>query len=179
MATSVLILPGYQGSGETHWQTYWEKNHTDFKRIEQNDWDHPVCNEWAKNIEIAVKNAGKDVIIVSHSIGCLVVAHWASMAHHSPIKGALIVAPPDPKEPTFPTIAEGFEHTPLQPFLFPSIIVASSNDPYASLAYSKHIADAWGSSLVNVGEKGHINTASNLGLWEEGLTFLEQLRRTE
>ncbi|ATB69235.1 alpha/beta hydrolase [Sulfurospirillum diekertiae] len=177
MATSVLILPGYQGSGETHWQTHWEKNHPDFKRIEQNDWDHPVCDEWVKNVEIAVKNAGKDVIIVSHSIGCLVVAHWASMAHHSPIKGALIVAPPDPKEPTFPTIAEGFEHTPLQPFPFPSIIVASSNDPYASLTYSKQMADAWGSSLVNVGEKGHINTASNLGLWKEGLTFLEQLRR--
>ena len=177
MATSVLILPGYQGSGETHWQTYWEKKHPDFKRIEQNDWDHPICDEWVQNVEIAVKNAGKDVIIVAHSIGCLVVAHWAATAHHSLIKGALIVAPPNPKEAAFPSIAEGFEHTPLQPFHFPSIIVASSNDPYASLAYSKHIADAWGSSLVNVGEKGHINTASNLGLWEEGLRFLEQLRR--
>ena len=175
MATSVLILPGYQGSGEGHWQTHWEEHHSDFERIEQRDWNHPICHEWIANIEKAVQSAGTDVIIVAHSIGCLSVAHWAASAH-SPIKGALIVAPPDPKSPIFPTIAEGFEQTPMNPFDFPSIIIASSNDPYASVDYSQALADAWGSRFINVGEKGHINMASNLGLWEEGLTFLEQLQ---
>ena len=176
MTTSVLILPGFQGSGETHWQTHWEKHHTDFKRIEQENWNHPICNEWVKNVEEAVKRAGKDVIIVAHSIGCLVVAHWAASTLHAPIKGVLFVAPPDPKEPVFPSIAEGFEHTPMKPFDFPSMIIASANDPYATLEYAQNLADAWSSTLINVGEKGHINTASNLGLWEEGLNHLEKLR---
>ena len=177
MATSVLILPGYQGSGETHWQTHWEKKYPDFKRIEQKDWEHPICDEWVKNVEIAVQNAGKDVMIVAHSIGCLVVAHWAASLYHSPIKGALIVAPPNPNEPIFPSIAEGFEQTPMRAFDFPSIIVASSNDPYARFDYAQNLADVWGSTLVNVGEKGHINTASHLGLWEEGLSYLEKLKQ--
>lgn len=177
MATSVLILPGYQGSGETHWQTQWEIHHPDFKRIEQEDWDHPICAQWVSNVEETVKKAGNPVIIVAHSIGCLVLAHWAASLHHSPIKGALLVAPPNPNEPVFPSIAEGFEQTPMKAFDFPSIIVASSNDPYARLDYAKNLADAWGSTLINVGEKGHINTTSNLGLWEEGLSYLEQLRQ--
>ncbi|WP_263832529.1 RBBP9/YdeN family alpha/beta hydrolase [Sulfurospirillum oryzae] len=177
MATSVLILPGYQGSGEMHWQTLWEKEHADFKRVEQRDWEHPICQEWVEKLEKSVKQAGQDVIIVAHSIGCLVLAHWAASQNHTRIKGALIVAPPDPTTSSFPRIAEGFEQTPLLSFGFPSIIIASSNDPYGSLTYAQDLAKAWGSHFVNIGEKGHINTASNLGLWEEGLVYLKQLQR--
>ena len=65
----------------------------------------------------------------------------------------------------------------MRAFDFPSIIVASSNDPYARFDYAQNLADAWGSTLVNVGEKGHINTASHLGLWEEGLSYLEKLKQ--
>lgn len=179
MKPSVLILPGYQGSGETHWQTHWEKKHPDFRRVEQRDWDHPIANEWVQTLEAALKYLDEPVYLVVHSMGCLTLAHWAAMENHTPILGALIVAPPDPKEPIFPSIAEGFEQTPLRIFDFPSIIVASNNDPYASLEYSKNLANAWGSTLINVGEKGHINTASNLGLWEEGLVYLEHLRKPQ
>jgi len=177
MKPSVLILPGYQGSGETHWQTHWEKKHPDFKRVEQRDWNHPIASEWVETLEAALKHLEEPVYLVVHSMGCLTLAHWAAMENHTPIRGALIVAPPDPKESVFPSIAEGFDQTPMQMFDFPSIIIASSNDPYAKLDYSKSLADAWGSTFVNVGEKGHINTASNLGLWEEGLAHLEQLRK--
>lgn len=176
MHPSVLILPGYQGSGETHWQTYWEKEHPDFMRVQQRDWEHPIVDEWVAQLEATLQSVGTPVFLVTHSIGCLVLAHWAASTQHTPILGALIVAPPDPNESAFPSIAEGFETTPLQPLGFPSIIVASSNDPYAHLDYSKKLAEAWGSGFVNVGEKGHINTTSNLGLWQEGLNFLDQLR---
>lgn len=176
MTPSVLILPGYQGSGETHWQTHWEKKHPDFKRVQQRDWDHPIAEEWVEALEATLKQLDEPVYLVVHSMGCLTLAHWAATKNHTPIRGALIVAPPDPKEPAFPSIAEGFEQTPMHTFDFPSIIIASSNDPYASLEYSQALAKAWGSTLINVGEKGHINTASNLGLWEEGLHYLEKLR---
>jgi len=176
MATSVLILPGYQGSGETHWQTLWEKENPQFKRVIQRDWENPIRKEWVATLENAVAKAGEDVILVAHSLACLTVAHWNAQKMHSSISGALLVAPPDPKATAFPRSVEGFETTPLNVFNFPSIIVASSNDPYGSLSYAQELAKACGSAFVNVGEKGHINSFSDIGAWEEGYTYLNQLR---
>lgn len=177
MATSVLILPGYQDSGAEHWQTLWERENPDFKRVIQSDWEHPICKEWVAKLEEAVAEAGEDVILVAHSLACLVVAHWDTQKMHSSIKGALLVAPPDSTSAVFPTAAEGFEKTPMGLLDFPSIIIASTNDPYASIDYAKSLAKAWGSALVNVGDKGHINSASDIGTWEEGNAYLGQLRR--
>lgn len=177
MATSVLILPGYQDSGAEHWQTLWERENPDFKRVIQSDWEHPICKEWVAKLEEAVAEAGEDVILVAHSLACLVVAHWDAQKMHSSIKGALLVAPPDSTSSVFPTAAEGFEKTPMGLLDFPSIIIASTNDPYASIDYAKSLAKAWGSALVNVGDKGHINSASDIGTWEEGNAYLGQLRR--
>ena len=63
------------------------------------------------------------------------------------------------------------------PFDFPSIVVASTNDVYASIEYAVHLAQSWGSEFVNVGAKGHINTQSALGFWDEGFALLEKLRQ--
>jgi len=177
MATSVLILPGYQGSGDEHWQTFWERENPDFKRVIQRDWDHPICKEWIEKLEEEVAQAGEEVVLVAHSLACLVIAHWDAQKMHSSIKGALLVAPPDPNSDVFPSSVEGFETTPMGLFDFPSIIIASTNDPYASLSYAQGLAKAWGSALVNVGDKGHINRFSDIGSWEEGYAYLGQLRR--
>lgn len=174
MKPSVLILPGYQGSGETHWQTHWEKANPDFFRVEQRDWEEPIASEWAEQLEQTLQKCEKPVVLVAHSIACLVLAHWASKAH-TPIKGALIVAPPNPEEAVFPKSAQGFAQTPMMRFDFPSIVLASSDDPYATMAYSRRLSDAWGSKLIDLGKRGHINTQSNLGAWEEGYAYLQSL----
>ena len=58
-----------------------------------------------------------------------------------------------------------FENTPLLPFDFPSMVVASTNDVYAGIEEAEKLAHAWGSTFVNIGAKGHINTLSGLGFW--------------
>jgi predicted alpha/beta hydrolase family esterase len=65
--------------------------------------------------------------------------------------------------------------TPLDPLPFKSLIVASSNDEYVSLARAKQFADAWGSKFINVGAKGHINFGAGFGEWNEGLELLKKL----
>ena len=45
----------------------------------------------------------------------------------------------------------------------------------AHLDRAEHLAAAWGSELVNVGEKGHINVAAGYGAWPEGLEYLRRL----
>lgn len=108
MTSTVLILPGFGSSGVEHWQSLWEAANPQFKRVNQRDWEHPVCEEWVEALEKAVKEAGSEVILVAHSLACLVVAHWASKPHKS-IKAALLVAPPDAARTSFPKWQKGLK----------------------------------------------------------------------
>ncbi len=83
-------------------------------------------------LEQAVAKIRESPLLVAHSLGCLCVAHWAARTSLK-IKGALLVAPPNPDDGGFPSEAIGFSPVPLGWFEFPSIVVASSNDPYGSL----------------------------------------------
>ena len=65
---------------------------------------------------------------------------------------------------------------PLQPLPFPSIVVASRDDRYVTMARAREFATAWGSELVDLGDAGHINSASGLGGWPAGYGLLQRLR---
>ena len=52
---------------------------------------------------------------------------------------------------------ESFTPIPLQRLPFPSILVCSSNDHWASVEISAFFAKAWGSKLVTLKNAGHIN----------------------
>lgn len=174
MSTTVLILPGIGNSDPDHWQSRWERASPAFVRVQQRDWDHPVCDEWMSALERSVARAGADAVLVAHSLACTLVAHWAGRTDLN-VRGALLVAPPNPDGPDFPKEAVGFSPLPLNRLLFPSIVVASADDPYADLEFSERVALAWGSRLVNIGASGHINSRSGLGDWNEGLCLLRQL----
>jgi predicted alpha/beta hydrolase family esterase len=170
----VLILPGYGGSGPAHWQTLWQRAHPEFIRVEARDWDRPDREEWVKALEAAVRESGPETLLVAHSLACLQVAHWAATTSLK-VHAALLVAPPDPDGAEFPEAATGFSPLPMMPFPFPSLVVGSTNDPYASPEFAPRCARAWGARFVSVGAKGHINASSGLGYWEEGWGLLEQV----
>jgi len=178
MNTRTLILPGIGDSDLGHWQSLWQFAHSNFERVQQRDWIQPVCAEWVATLEQAVAQTDENVVLVAHSLGCLLVAHWA-MQTHLKIKGALLVAPPSPlavpAADIFETKATGFLPVPMQSLNFQSVVVASSNDPYSDLDFMKFCAVAWGSRFINVGAVGHINTSSGLGAWSEGFILYQQL----
>lgn len=174
MTPRVLTFPGIGNSGPEHWQSLWEHSHPGFVRISQRDWDNPGCAEWVAELERTVRRLGPSVVVAAHSLACLAIAHWAARPH-APIKGALLVAVPDPEGAGFPAEAVGFSPLPRQRFSFPSIVVASTDDPYGSLAHAEDCAKAWGSRLVSIGAAGHINASSNLRRWPEGYRLLLQL----
>ena len=58
---------------------------------------------------------------------------------------------------------------------FPSILVASSNDPFLSMERARELAHVWGSRLVDIGPAGHINGDSGLADWPEGKRLLRHL----
>ncbi|SRR5258708_5645041 len=174
-----LVLPGYQSSGEGHWQTRWEAAHPDWSRVQMPDWDHPVRDAWCRALDEAVAAADAPVVFAAHSLGCLTVAFWAaqyaSAARAAKVAGALLVAVPDPGGDQFPTDALGYRPVPLERLPFPSIVVASTDDPYGGVPFSQACATAWGSRRVEIGDRGHINAGSGLGDWDEGQRWLASL----
>ncbi|CAG9230617.1 Alpha/beta hydrolase [Paraburkholderia sabiae] len=173
---SVIVLPGYMNSGDGHWQTRWEARYPNFSRVPMRDWDHPVCEEWCDTLDATIAASKTPVRFAAHSLGCLTVAFWA--ARHASkdalakVAGALLVALPDPAGPGFPADAAGFDDVPMLTLPFPSIVVASTDDPYGGVPFSQGCAAAWGSRWENIGPRGHINSDSGLGEWDEGQRWL-------
>lgn len=173
--TNYLIVPGYGNSGPEHWQTYFENSGEHFSRIVQQDWETPTCSDWVETIDEKVMSFDPTtVVLIGHSLGCTTIAHWATKYQRS-IKGAMLVAPSDPEAPqyTFPTV--GFEPVPLSALPFKSIVVTSSNDFWVTLERASFFAQSWGSSIINIGNAGHINVDSGHTNWDEGLEILKIL----
>lgn len=94
------------------------------------------------------------------------------------VRAAFLVTVPDPDGPNFPSAAQGFKPVPLMRFPFPSLVVASTDDPFGSVHHAQRCAVAWGSAFVEIGSAGHINADSGHGEWPVGFALLEQLLRT-
>jgi len=176
MKTIYLTVPGVTNSSLQHWQSLWEKEFPEkFQRIEQKEWNTPICADWLEKIEADVQKATPEtVVLVAHSLGCTAVAHWARK-FGTRIKGALLVAPSDCEAATYNFDTKGFTPIPLEKLPFVSLVVASTDDEYVSLERARQFADAWGSEFVNVGAKGHINFGAGFGEWNEGLELLKKL----
>jgi uncharacterized protein len=174
--TPVLVLPGYGDSGPEHWQSLWETQDGRCRRVVQRDWFAPTLTEWHERLDGAVAACERAPILVAHSLGCVLVAHWARQARRA-IAGALLVAPADVDMLALVLDAVAtFAPVPLETLRFPSIVVASSDDPYVSVERAQSFARAWGSRFVVIEGAGHINTDSGHGDWPEGRQLLDELR---
>ncbi|MER5635441.1 alpha/beta hydrolase [Kitasatospora sp. NPDC002227] len=169
----VLILPGYQNSGPEHWQSHWERADSSLRRVRQADWDAPRLADWVAELDNAVAAADGPVVLVAHSLGCVTVAHWAAR-HLGRVRGALLVAPADIDTADVPELVN-FRPVPLAPLPFPTVVVASTDDPWCSLERSREFAAAWGARLEVAGAHGHLNSDSGLGDWPFGRKLLAQL----
>lgn len=176
----VLTVPGLDGSGPGHWQSVWERERGDVRRAELGQWDRPHRNSWVNQLNLAIERAGRPVVLAAHSLGCLAVAWWAAYERpraDGPVIGALLVAPPDVETtPSDPRLAR-FAPIPADELPFPSILVASRDDPYLPFPRARQIGSDWGSWFVDAGRKGHINAESGLGSWTFGQVLLGQLLR--
>jgi uncharacterized protein len=183
--TDILVIPGYEGSGPAHWQSRMVAKLPTAQVVEQHDWLYPSLDKAVEQLTNAVAKSERPIVVVSHSAGNTLLAHalpaLQDLGQANRIKGAFMVAAPSARalgellhlDPAFASIPRG-------PLSFPSLLVASSNDPFATLEEQADLALAWGSQLVEAGEAGHINTASGHGPWPEGIMrfagFLSKLK---
>jgi predicted alpha/beta hydrolase family esterase len=173
-APLILTVPGLWNSGPKHWQTLWEQSLPNCRRIDQREWVRPRCEDWMGNIDFAVSATDSPILLAAHSLGCIAVADWAQVARKS-VLGALLVAPADTEREGFPEGTEGFRPLRLRKLPFPSIVVASNDDPWLTLERAKYFAEQWGSRFVNIGSGGHINADAGFGSWLQGRQLLQNL----
>lgn len=182
-ASKVLLLPGWQNSGAAHWQSLWEAENG-YLRVEQHDWMRPLRGDWVARLEDVVLEQAQaspqpgnpGLVLVAHSLGCLLVAAWAAHSRHTHwVKAALLVAPGDPERVELRGLLTSWSPVTLQPLPFRSRLLGSHNDPYCSLARARFFAETWGAEFVDYGQKGHINADSGLGSWPDGQAMVSAL----
>ncbi len=173
--TSILIVPGYQNSGEGHWQSLWEGSLPGARRVEMSSWEQPVRGEWLATLDEAISACGEPPILVGHSLGCIAIVLWA-VQHGREVRGALLAAPADVERPDGLELLRPFGPIPRATLPFPAIVAASSDDPFMRLERARGFAADWGAHFVALGPCGHLNRTSGHGPWLQGEALLSELR---
>ena len=178
---TVLIVPGLRDHVADHWQTLLAARLSRSRTVPplgRNFLDLAARVEAIEREAQAIEGA---LIVVAHSGGVPMVAHWAARTQR-PVLGALLATPPDIERPMpegYPTIealqAGGWLPMPRARLPFPSIVAASRNDPLAAFDRVVEMARCWGARVEDLGEAGHLNPASGHGPWPRAKDLVEEL----
>lgn len=168
---TVVIVPGWRDSGPGHWQTRWTGQLPRVRRVVQDNWVSPLRRAWVERLAETILAIDGPVVVAAHSLGCITTVHLPNEVALR-INGALLVAPADPERRG---VLADFAPVPYQALPYPSIVVASSNDPFCPARLAGAYARAWGSEFVRLQDAGHINVDSGHGDWPLGLALLQSL----
>jgi predicted alpha/beta hydrolase family esterase len=179
-ATRHLIIPGWHGSPDDHWQSHWQRTLDHAVRVEQQDWVRPDRDLWVASLQHVLMSHTAPAILIAHSLGCATVAHWAAQAPgvlKRRVLGVLLVAPADVERPGCPEALRPFAPLPGNVLPFPTVLVGSDNDPAASADRAMALGAQWGAETSILSGVGHLNVASGHTHWEEGFVYLDRLRQ--
>jgi serine hydrolase len=181
---TVLIVPGLRDHVAGHWQTLLTAELPRVRTVPPMGREDLDCAAKVAAIEREAQAVDGPLIIVAHSGGVVMLAHWARQTTRS-VVGALLATPPDFEQPMpagYPTLEAlrtgGWLPVPREPLPFRSIVAASRNDPLAGYERVAEMAMNWNSALVDLGEAGHLNPASGYGSWPRAHEFIEELAGT-
>jgi len=180
-AATVLIVPGLREHVAEHWQTLLEAKLAKVRSVPPLETDKLDCAARVRAIQHELEQIDGPVILVAHSAGVLMVAHWAAQFSR-PIKGALLAAPPDldavwpSNYPSSETLrSQGWNPLPQGPLPFRSIVAGSTDDHLASFSAVSRMAENWGAELLDLGDVGHLNPAAGFGHWAQAEALILRL----
>jgi uncharacterized protein len=170
-AMPVLILHGWQGSGPDHWQTWLagrlRERGEQVSYPELPDPDAPTLDDWLAAFDEHLARPG-GLVVLCHSLACIVWLHRARQVEGGPVERALLVAPPS-----------GIVDTMGLPGFFPlrtapadvgraarsTLLVHSDDDPYCPEGAGRMYAEPLGIRAECLPGAGHINTDAGYGPW--------------
>ncbi|WP_052723816.1 RBBP9/YdeN family alpha/beta hydrolase [Paenibacillus wulumuqiensis] len=172
MSTSYLLLHGLGGSGPEHWQTWLcqqliERGHrVYYPRFP--DHDLPSKEVWLGELNelMASIPQEEELIVLTHSLGCLLWLHYAANESVRRVRQAVLVCPPA-ADTTLEEISSFFPLPPAEQITLAAedaLIIQSSNDEYCSPVQTLFYQQL-GVPVLLLPHMGHINTASGHGPW--------------
>ena len=176
----IVIVHGYEGSGEGHWQRWLhDQLRAGGHAVVFPDLPAPAApskDEWVAAVAAIVAPATTPVTFVCHSLGCWALDHLLATHPGLPVHAALLVAPPSPLLPFEPV--ESFLPPPRRRDAWAAIasrtlVVGSDDDDYASPEEIADVARALDTPHRILPGAGHINVASGYGPWPFALEWLK------
>lgn len=168
MREKVLLLHGWGGSDDPHWQAWLAGEIAkDYGTVAFPLLDNPhfpTKNRWVKQVKALLKEFRPDLVIC-HSLANTLWFHLCNEGEIEPVKRLLMVAPPR-MDLELDTIKTFF---PVEPpkalFANEVMLVTSDNDPYMNTVEAAALQKALGVEMKVLENAGHINADSNFGEW--------------
>jgi len=180
-STVVVFVPGLRDHVDDHWQTLLAARLQRTACVPRLGKHVLSIAAWVRALEDTLAPIEGPVYLAAHSAGALIVAQWAR-EYRRPSAGALLATPPDlgaPLPAPYPSLetfaANGWLPVPRTRLPFPSIVVASHDDPIGDFGRVSSLAADWGATLYDAGHVGHLNGASGFGEWPQAPDLLQSL----
>ncbi|WP_434339850.1 RBBP9/YdeN family alpha/beta hydrolase [Motilimonas cestriensis] len=184
--TTIVNVPGYTNAGPQHWQTIIENKYRNVVRVQQDNWENPIREQWIMGVNNTVSQIEGNVILVGHSCGAVAIAQWAlqyaktnvyegSNVNGSKVIGALLVAPADIDADSAIKPIQVQRPLPKEQLPFSTILAYSDNDDHTALERSLWMVDQWGSQGVLFKGASHFHTEAGFGEWLAGEAMINKL----
>ncbi len=177
MREKVLLLHGWGGSDDPHWQAWLAGEIAkDYGTVSFPLLDNPhfpTKNRWMKQFKQLLAEFQPDMVIC-HSLANTVWFHLCNEGEIARVKRLLLVAPPrlDLELDTIKT----FFPVKVPTDLYADVVqlVTSKTDPYMSEEEAKALQAAVNVEMLVLDDAGHINAESGYGEWPWVLEWLKQ-----
>lgn len=169
-----VIVPGWQGSGPGHWQTWLADQLTAAGREVVHpafaDLDRPEIGDWLAALRSALDGLVDDGFdVVTHSLGAVLWLHHVAAGPESPLPARVaLIAPPSPLtaidelDGFFPVrldvdaVRRGADGT---------VLVGGSDDPYCPEGFAEAYGRPLKMATTVIDGGGHLNVESGYGEW--------------
>ncbi len=173
--TRFLLVPGRGIPRPEHWLRRWSAANPSYVWAPEPPPPPIVLKDRVAALERTLRATDEPAVLIAHSAGCIATVVWAAR-HSGPVRGALLVTPPDLAGAELPGPGEDIPWVvPRARLPFPAILVASRTDPHCAYAVSERYAADWGAELVDAGDAGHLDTAGGYGPWPAGEELVRRL----
>lgn len=175
-----VVVPGWQGSGEGHWQTWLESalRAADRQTLRPafGNLHRPDLLDWLAALRTALADLPADGFdVVAHSLGAVLWLHHAAAPGDSPRPARVaLVAPPSPAT-TMPEIAAFFppplDVEAVRRSADGVVLIAGDDDPYLPEGIAAAYALPLKIATTVIPGGGHLNVESGYGQWPAMLNW--------
>jgi len=170
MKKKVLLLHGWGGSNNPHWQSWLAgelaKEYGYVSFLEFSEFDFPSLAVWKKELQEHLEEFKPDIVIC-HSLANILWFHLCNeKGITQKIEKLFLVAPPslhckiEELQSFFPVV------TPLNLYAKDTLLVTSTNDPYLNVDEAKELQKALNVKMEVIQNGGHLNADSGYGQWD-------------